>query len=91
MGGQQALATEAAQATGQDVGVLPETVLNGAQVTAALAIVTAVSDGTIPRDAALGQLEVLFNLQPGQALKILGTVGTELKPKPAPAPPPGAS
>jgi hypothetical protein len=83
-------ATEAAQATGQDVGVLPETVLNGAQVTAALAIVTAVSDGTIPRDAALGQLEVLFNLQPGQALKILGSVGTDPKPKPAPAPPPGA-
>lgn len=86
-------AAEAAQATGQDVGVLPETVLNGAQVTAALAIVTSVSDGTIPRDAALGQLEVLFNLQPGQALKILGSVGTNLKPKPAPAAPapaPGA-
>ena len=80
-------ATEQAREVGQDVEVVPEAVLNGAQVQAALAIVTAVSDGTVPRDAALGQLEVLFNLQPGQALKILGSVG-EGPPQRRPVPTP---
>jgi len=68
---------ELEQATGQDVAVAPDAVLNGAQVQAALAIVQGVAAGEIPRDSALGQLEVLFNLQPGQALKILGSVGQE--------------
>jgi hypothetical protein len=42
----------------------------------------------MPRDAALGQLEVLFNLQRGQALKILGSVGTEPTQPRAPVPTP---
>jgi hypothetical protein len=51
------------------------TVLNGAQVSAATAIVVAVAAGEIPRDAGLGQLEVLFNLKPEQAERIMGSAG----------------
>lgn len=51
------------------------TVLNGAQVTAATAIVVAVTAGEIPRDAGIGQLEVLFNLTNEQAERIMGSAG----------------
>lgn len=61
--------------------------MNGAQVQAALAIVTAVATGELPRDAGLGQLQVLFNLTEAQAAQVMGSVGTEEK---RAAPPPEA-
>lgn len=72
----------------QDVNVHEDAVLNGAQVTAATAIVTAVAAGDIPRDSGIGQLQVLFNLKPDQAEEIMGSAGkadvaTTPNPKPA--------
>ena len=52
-----------------------DTTLNGAQVSAATAIVTAVAIGDIPRDSGVGQLMVLFNLDQTQAEKIMGSAG----------------
>lgn len=49
--------------------------LNGAQITAASAIVQAVADGLLPRDSAIGQLMVFFNLSREEAELILGSVG----------------
>lgn len=63
-----------------------ETVLNGAQVTAATAIVIAVAKGEIPRDAGVGQLEVLFNLNNEQAERIMGSAGTDTPTTPNPNP-----
>lgn len=62
------------------------TVLNGAQVTAATAIVVAVAAGEIPRDAGIGQLEVLFNLTTEQAERIMGSAGTSTPTTPNPNP-----
>ncbi|MEK6744286.1 MAG: DUF935 family protein [Nitrospirota bacterium] len=63
-------------------------VLNGAQITAATAIVMAVANGEIPRDAGLGQLQVLFNLTPQQAEQLMGTAGTaQFKQAASPEPP----
>ena len=61
--------------TEQDVEVTTDAVLNGAQVSAATTIVMNVASGVMPRDAGLGQLEVLFNLKPEQALRIMGSAG----------------
>ncbi len=79
----------------QNVKVDEAAVLNGAQITAATAIVTAVAVGEIPLDAGLGQLEILFNLSKEQAKQIMGSAGTNkpttpnpgVKPE-APEPPP---
>lgn len=61
-------------------------VLNGAQITAATAIVTAVAQGQLPRDAGIGQLKVLFNLTDEQAASIMGTAGNpQFTPTPATA------
>jgi len=49
-------------------------VLNGAQVQSAINIVTLVAQGVMPKDAALGQLMVMFNLTEEQAKKILGSI-----------------
>lgn len=59
----------------QNVEVLEDLVLNGAQITAALSIVLAVAGGELPRDSGLGQLQVLFNLTPEQAEQIMGSAG----------------
>lgn len=72
--------------TEQDVEVLESAVLNGAQITAATAIVTAVAAGDIPRDAGMGQLQVLFNLTPQQAEQIMGSAGTDTPTTPNPKP-----
>ena len=56
----------------------------------------AVSAGELPRDSGLGMIEILFNLQPTQAIKIMGAAGTdafepateEAPPGPAPVNPP---
>lgn len=75
----------AATANGsQDVQVAEEFVLNGAQITAATKIVENVAAGLIPRDAGIGQLEILFNLKPEQAQKIMGSAGTSTPTTPNP-------
>lgn len=51
------------------------TVLNGAQIASATAIIVAVAAGEIPRDAGIGQLEVLFNLTTEQAERVMGSAG----------------
>jgi len=68
--------TEPIAAPATELQTTSDTVLNGAQVTAATAIVLAVAKGEIPRDAGIGQLQVLFNLQPPQAELIMGSAGT---------------
>ena len=68
----------------QDVKVSEDLVLNGAQITAATAIVTAVAIGDIPLDAGLGQLEILFNLSKEQAKQIMGSAGTDTPTTPNP-------
>ena len=74
----------------QDVQVSEDLVLNGAQIQAALQIVTAVAEGAMPRDAGIGQLQVLFNLSNEQAEQIMGSAGkpgipTTPNPKPTTA------
>ena len=55
--------------------VVSASVLNGAQVTAATEIVRSVASGEIPRDAGMGSLRVLFNLDESQAEAIMGSAG----------------
>ena len=57
--------------------VLPQQVLNGAQIQSAIAIVEMVAERRMPREAALGQLEVFFNIPKALAEKILGPVGLD--------------
>jgi len=74
--------------SGQHVKVNEDAVLNGAQVTSATAIVTAVASGEIPRDSGIGQLQVLFNLKPEQAEQVMGSAGkadVATTPNPRPA------
>lgn len=71
---------------GQEVRVAQDAVLNGAQITAATAIVTAVVSGEMPRDAGIGQLVVLFNLDPEQAEQMMGSAGTGTPTTPNPRP-----
>jgi len=56
--------------------VASESVLNGAQITAATGIVMQVAEGLMPRDAGIGQLQVLFNLSLEKAEMIMGSAGT---------------
>ena len=62
------------------------TVLQGAQITAATAIIQAVADNALPVDSARGQLVVMFNLTPEQANLMLGGVDTFEAEKPEPPP-----
>lgn len=62
-----------------------ETALNGAQVQAAVTIVQSVAAGTLPRDAGLGQLQIMFNLSQQEAEKIMGSVGRGFEPAKLPA------
>jgi HK97 family phage portal protein len=64
----------------QDIQVTQDAVLNGAQITAATAIVAAVAAGELPRDAGIGQLMVLFNLESSQAELMMGSAGTTFVP-----------
>ena len=68
-----------------DVDKAADTALNGAQVQAAMGIVVAVSEGTLPRDAAMGMLAEFFNLGSAQAAAIMGSVGKGFEPPPLPA------
>ena len=63
------------QMTGQEIQTTQDTVLNGTQIASATAIVMAVVEGTMPRDAGMGQLQVLFNLDTNQAAQIMGSAG----------------
>jgi HK97 family phage portal protein len=70
----------------QNVEITQDAVLNGAQVTAATAIVAGVAAGEIPRDSGIGQLMVLFNLTEEQAEQIMGSAGTDTPTTPNPRP-----
>ena len=61
----------------QEVETLPEITLNGAQISSATTIVSQVAEGLIGREAGLGMLEVLLNLSPEQALRVMGETGNE--------------
>ena len=56
--------------------------LNGAQVMSAIEIVKLVKDGQLPRESAVGQLQVFFNLNRDQADMILASVGEGFIPEP---------
>jgi HK97 family phage portal protein len=74
---------------GMEAGQIETTeamVLNGAQITAATAIVVSVASGEQPRDSGIGQLIVLFNLTPEQAELIMGSAGTNKPTTPNPNP-----
>jgi capsid protein len=77
---------DAASQSGQVVQTAQDLVLNGAQIQAALSIVTSVAAGEMPRDAGIGQLAVLFNLSPQQAEQIMGSAGTSTPTTPNPRP-----
>lgn len=65
--------------------------LNGAQVTAALAVVERVGLGQLPRENGINALVILFNLTIEQAEQIMGNVGKGFEmEKPAPTPSPAA-
>lgn len=72
---------------GRDIGVTQDTVLNGAQVTAATAIVSAVAAGEMPRDAGVAQLEILFNLKHDEAERMMGSAGKGFTPTTPPGGP----
>ncbi len=68
----------------------PDTVLNGAQVTAAVEIVTLVAKKELPRDSGIQMLIVFFNISEDQATAIMGDAGDGFEPtKPEPVVPPG--
>ncbi len=80
---------------GQDLQTSTDTVLNGAQITAAVAIVTSVAAGQLPRDTGVSMIKVFFNLTPEVANQIMGSAGTStpttpnpgVNPEPTPATP----
>lgn len=89
-------AQEDAQAVlpdGSPVETVPQNTLNGAQIQAAMEIVSQVATGMLPRDAGLGALQILVNLTEEQAQSVMGSVGDGFKPEaptatsPAPQPP----
>jgi len=67
--------------SGQDIKVSETFIPNGAQLAQAVAIVQGVNDGSIPKDSGQGLLEIMFNLKPAQAVKILGSAGNDVKKK----------
>ena len=58
-----------------EAGSLQDTALNGAQVTSAVGIVSAVASGTLPRESGVAMLQRFFNLSQPDAEKIMGSVG----------------
>ncbi len=52
--------------------------LNGAQVSAATAIVEKVTAGKLPKDGGIAQLKILFNLTAQQATEMMGSAGDML-------------
>lgn len=67
---------------------LADTAMNGAQLAGMLAVVQAVTEGTIPRDSGIAQLQIGFRLSVDDANKVMGSAGAGFKPTAAPAPTP---
>lgn len=67
-------------ASGEAVAAAADTALNGAQVTSAVGIVSAVAAGQLPRESGLAMLESFFNLERAQAVKVMGSVGAGFTP-----------
>ena len=57
-----------------------DSVLNGAQVTAALEIVEKVAIKQLPRESGLGMLKIFFNLNDKQAQAVMGSAGGGFEP-----------
>jgi len=72
---------------GSDVGLptggqkVADTALNGAQVTALVAIVESVAAGKLPRESAVALIESAFLVETAEAEKILGSAGKGFVPK----------
>jgi hypothetical protein len=78
------------KAPDQVIQTTTDTVLNGAQIAAAVEIVTLVAEGTIPRNSGIAMLEAFFNIVASKAEQIMGDAGNgAFKPTPK-APPVGA-
>lgn len=72
---------------GTEEALVGSQLLDGAQIASAVQIVQLVESGALPKDAGLGQLQILFNLTPEQAASIMGSAGDNLKPATAPPSP----
>jgi hypothetical protein len=79
-----AAAAEPTDLTGAPgLGIAPDiqkTLLNGAQVSAMVAVVTQVSTGVLPRDAGLQILQAAFGLSEEEAEDIMASAGLEPPP-----------
>jgi hypothetical protein len=64
----------------QVAAINPDITLNGAQVTAMVDVVTAVTEGRIPRETGVQILIIAFNLEQSQAEKVIGSSGKGFKP-----------
>lgn len=60
---------------------IQKTLLNGAQVTALVAVVTSVAEGTLPRDSGLQIIQTAFGLDEARAAEIMGQAGLQPTPK----------
>ncbi len=72
--------------TGQEIKTTEASVLNGAQVSAAVDIVAKVVLGELPRDSGIAMLEMFFNLTTEAAKKVMGSAGTPKPTTPNPTP-----
>lgn len=63
------------EASGQNIQIAPDAVLNGAQIQAAEDIILAVQAGTLSRDSGLALLRTGFNMTSEKALEIMGDAG----------------
>jgi hypothetical protein len=72
-------------------GKAADTALNGAQVTALIDVVRAVTLGELPRESAVRIVETAFLVSTQEAERLIGPAGKSFKPPtpPAPAPNPG--
>ena len=59
---------------------IQSTLLNGAQVTSMIAIVTSVAERTLPRDSGLRILETAFGISAKEAAELMATAGTSFSP-----------
>lgn len=76
---------QATQDANETVDNVQETVFNGAQVTSLVEVVMSVAANKLPRDAALGIIQLAFNVSLETAQKVLGApLATENDVKPLP-------
>jgi hypothetical protein len=76
----------AKKGSAQEIKTTEATVLNGAQVTSAVEIVTKVTNREIPRESGIELLINCFNLKREQAEAIIAGAGSTFEPKKAPEP-----